>query len=217
MVFNEGCQKVLNTHAPVIKKTIRELETAPWFDSEYKQLRIRRRKAEKKWRKSSKNMYDSLRQKCIDLAKLKEAKYYKDKFEKYDYSQKTLFKFAEIFLDQSPELILPSTEDIQTVVNEFNSYFTDKIDHIRKNMSKTPVLNYNESGKQFSFPNSNPSNSKLKTLTPTTIDELRSIIHETGLKTSTNDPLPKSMIGDDIEFWLPYLCDLVNCSLNSGT
>ena len=75
----------------------------------------------------SKNMYDSLRQKCIDLAKLKEAKYYKDKFEKYDYSQKTLFKFAEIFLDQSPELILPSTEDIQTVVNEFNSYFTDKI------------------------------------------------------------------------------------------
>ena len=23
------------------------------------------------------------------------------------------------------------------------------------------------------------------------------------------------MIGDDIEFWLPYLCDLVNCSLNS--
>ena len=80
----------------------------------------------------SKNMYDSLRQKSIDLAKLKEAKYYKDKFEKYDYSQKTLFKFAEIFLDQSPELILPSTEDIQTVVNEFNSYFTDKIDRIRK-------------------------------------------------------------------------------------
>ena len=156
----------------------------------------------------SKNMYDSLRQKSIDLAKLKEAKYYKDKFEKYDYSQKTLFKFAEIFLDQSPELILPSTEDIQTVVNEFNSYFTDKIDHIRKNMSKTPVLNSNKSGKQFSFPNSNPSNSKLKTFIPTTIDELRSIIHETGLKTSTNDPLPKSMIGDDIEFWLPYLCDL---------
>ena len=84
-------------------------------------------------------------------------------------------------------------------------------------MSKTPVLNSNESGKQFSFPNSNPSNSKLKTFTPTTIDELRSIIHETGLKTSTNDPLPKSMIGDDIEFWLPYLCDLVNCSLNSGS
>ena len=104
----------------------------------------------------SKNIYDSLRQKSIDLAKLKEAKY---KFEKYDHSQKTLFKFAEIFLDQSPELILPSTEDLQTVVNEFNSYFTDKIEKIRKNMSKTPVLNPNESSKQFSFTNINPSNS----------------------------------------------------------
>ena len=46
-----------------------------------------------------------------------------------------MFKFAVIFLDQSPELILPSTEDIQTVVNEFNSYFTDQIDKIRKYMS----------------------------------------------------------------------------------
>ena len=25
------------------------------------------------------------------------------------------------------------------------------------------------------------------------------------------------MIGDDFEFWLPYLSDLVNCSLNSGS
>ena len=45
-----------------------------------------------------KNVYDSLRQKCTDLAKLKEAKYYKDRFEKYDHSKNTLFKFAEDFL-----------------------------------------------------------------------------------------------------------------------
>ena len=87
---------------------------------------------------------------------LKEAKYYKDKFEKYDHAQKTWIKFAEIFLDQSPELIRPSTEDIKTVINEFNLYFTDKIS---KNMSNTPVLNTNKSDKQFSFTNSNPSNS----------------------------------------------------------
>ena len=45
-LFNDGCRKVLDTHAPTRKKVIGELETAPWFDSEYKQLRIKRRKAE---------------------------------------------------------------------------------------------------------------------------------------------------------------------------
>ena len=46
-LFNDGCRKVLDTHAPTQKKVIRELETAPWFDSEYKQLIIKRRKGEK--------------------------------------------------------------------------------------------------------------------------------------------------------------------------
>ena len=55
-------------------------------------------------------------------------------------------------------------------------------------MSKTSVLNSNESSKQFSFTNINPSNSKLNTFTPTTIDKLRSIIHETGFKTSKSFP-----------------------------
>ena len=53
VLFNKGCQDALDKHAPVIKKSIRELETAPWFDSEYKQLRIRRRRAEKQWCKNN--------------------------------------------------------------------------------------------------------------------------------------------------------------------
>ena len=65
-LFNDGCQKVLDTHAPTQKKVMRVLETAPWFDSEYKQLRIKRRKAEKQWIKSlldsDKTVYYNLRQ-----------------------------------------------------------------------------------------------------------------------------------------------------------
>ena len=214
IMFNAGCEKALNTHAPMVKKTIRELETAPWFDSEYKQLRIRRRKSEKQWRKNycniDKTIYDNLRQECIALAKSKEAQYYKSKFEKYNHSQKSLYKFAEIFLDRSPVLTLPPSDDLQTVVDNFNSYFTKKIDDIRNTFSDIPAI---DSSRESTGANL----SKLERFTPATIDEIRSIIEDTGLKTSTNDPLPQSIIKEDIEFWLPYICDLVNCSLSSGS
>ena len=70
-LFNDGCQKVLDTHAPSQKKFIKELETAPWFDSEFKQLRIKRGKAEKQWIESlldsNKTIRYNLRQKCIEV------------------------------------------------------------------------------------------------------------------------------------------------------
>ena len=214
MVFNDGCQKALDKHAPIQKKVIRELETAPWFDSEYKQLRIKRRRAEKQWRKnyhtSDKIIFDNLRQQCITLASSKEAQYYKSQFAKYDNSQKSLFRFAEIFLDRSSVITLPPSDSIQSVVDEFNSYFTNKIDNIRKRFTDMPVIQKSET--------SNADNlQKLDHFTPTTIEEIRSIIQDTGLKTSSTDPLPQSIMKDDIEFWLPYICDLVNCSLSSGS
>ena len=212
MLFNDGCQKVLNKHAPVITKEIRELETAPWFDSEYKQLRIKRRKAEKQWRKNyssiEKVVYDDLRNQCITLAKCKEAQYYRSKFEKYNHSQKSLFQFADNFLDRSSVLTLPPAyENIQSVVDDFNMYFSKKIDDIRKQFTNIPSIESRSSENH---------GAKLETFTPTTIDELRSIINDSGLKTSSNDPLPQSIIKDDVEFWLPFICDLVNCSLSSG-
>ena len=44
------------------------------------------------------------------------------------------------------------------------------------------------------------------------MEEIKTIINDTGLKTSSVDPLC-----EDIEYWLPFICDLVNCSLSSGS
>ena len=52
---------------------------------------------------------------------------------------------------------------------------------------------------------------------PTTVDELRGIIKKMGIKTCSQDPLPGSLCKDIIEDLLPYLCDLVNKSLCTGS
>ena len=44
--------KIINTHAPLKTKQIKVGPDAPWLDFEYKDLRRRRRKAERRFRKT---------------------------------------------------------------------------------------------------------------------------------------------------------------------
>ena len=65
--------------------------------------------------------------------------------------------------------------------------------------------------------NTNGSFQLLSELAPTTVEEIKTINHDTGLMTSSVDPLPQSVFSEDIAYWLPFICDLVNCSLSSGS
>ena len=51
---------------------------------------------------------------------------------------------------------------------------------------------------------------------PTSVDEIKEIIAESGLKCSPADLLPQSLLKKNIDFLLPLLVDLVNLSLKSG-
>ena len=141
------CTSTLNKYAPLVTKTIRDIHTAPWFDTDYKIATTCRRKAEKVWKKSGlQSDYDTfndLRQKCNKLADKKKRSFYQSKFLNHNNSQKGLYQFVNTFLDQTPELTLPPSESIQSVVNDFNRYFTDKIDKIHatfQNHATEPYL-----------------------------------------------------------------------------
>ena len=101
-IFNEKCKTVLDMHAPILNKKIRDRTTAPWFDGEYKSLRNLRRKAEHNQHKSQhhKEVYKSLREQCNTLASQKKHAFFKSQFEKHNNSPKSLFKFMNTFMDK---------------------------------------------------------------------------------------------------------------------
>ena len=215
--FNYCSKLLLDSHAPTLTKVIKERATAPWFDGEYKSLRIMRRKAEKKWLKSqteaevaeNKENYIKLRDDCYSLALEKKKKYYQEQFENHKYSSKSLYNFVETFSDKNQELTLPPNESIQTITEEFNTFFQAKIDAIRENFKTS---NYSEfcSGQKFSGVN-------LSEFKPTTPDEILEILKDSELKTSSVDPLPASILDDNLDILIPYLCFIVNLSLSSGS
>jgi hypothetical protein len=213
--YNNKCNQVLDEHAPVLVKQITDRKSAPWFDGEYKCLRSQRRKAERKWKKSElpedREHYVELRNQCTNLADKKKHACFKREFEKYDYSPKSLYKFANSFMDKEKTLTLPPSESLKETVDNFNNFFQDKITRIRNNF---PPRNSNssESSTKTSF-----VGQELDELAPTTLDEIEEILRDTDLKSSSVDPLPSSILKENKDTLIPLLCDIVNASLSSGS
>ena len=98
---------------------------------------------------------------------------------------------------------------MDALVNDFNSFFTEKISEIRKNIPIIPSITEST--------NINPKPvQKLTEFKPVTIEDIQLILNESGVKTSSNDPLPSFILEENMDFWLPIICDLVNTSITTG-
>jgi len=212
-IYNTQCTGILDNHAPVLVKRIKDRSSAPWFDGEYKTLRTKRRKAEAKWKKSNlptdKTEYHSLRNMCNSLALEKKKTFYRNQFIKHNNSPKSLYNFVNQFMDKDKSLALPPNDSLQEVVTEFNNFFQSKIEKIRKTFKQSTNNVNNSTDNPFLGTN-------LSEFEPTNIDELTIILKESVLKSSTVDPLPAKLLNDNMDVLLPHLCDIVNLSLSTG-
>ena len=209
--FDEVCRAVIEKHAPV--KTWKRKEGQPvWLDQEYRKNRVLRRKYERIWRKNktTENMNNYIQQKklCTEMVINKQSKHYTKLVTDAGNCQKTLFKVANELLDKNSERVLPQHTDSRKLANEFNEFYIEKIQKIRR---KIPHV---DADVRFSRPF---QGERLEVFKPTTDEELKELISEFGVKTSVEDPIPAKLIKVAIDVLLPVYKDLVNKSLAEGT
>lgn len=203
---------LLDKHAPFVTKNISVAPDAPWFDKEYRGLRCLRRNAEEKYRKSKtledQDLYKSLCVEASVLANRKKKQYFSGVISKANGNSKALFQLVNKELDSKQEKPLPDNiEDIQELASKFNNFFAEKVDKIRANLRYEPMA----------YMETNASNQSLREFEPVTIEELREIIKDVGIKCSPADMLPESLLKTNIAEITPVLVDLVNLSLRSGS
>ena len=112
--YDRELSAVLNKHAPVVTKRVKIVENAPWFDDEYRQLRKRRRNAEKKFKRTNnlddKNDFIELRKETTIMACRKKKHYYSSKIEEAISKPKCLYGVVNKLLDAKKESVLPTAE-----------------------------------------------------------------------------------------------------------
>ena len=211
--YSKVIASVIDEHAPLMTKTISDVPTAPWFDAEYKQQRTLKRKAEVRYRnnKSEENLlfYKEKQRETTKLAKLKKQQYYTRKLDNAGSDMRAIYQIASKEMDKTKNVILPDCEDKVVLAKEFNNFFIEKIQKIREtfpNISLDNDLNH----QQF-------ENETLSHFTPCTMEEIREIVSESGIKSSPSDFVPTEILTQHFEIFLPSWCELVNMSLKTGS
>lgn len=202
---------VIDDHAPVITKKIAIMSEAPWFDKEYRDLRSKRRLAEKKWKKHGNPcdylIYKDLCNDATTLANTKKISYFTKIVEKSNNNPKTLFRLVNKALDRKQCNALPDcSTSMSELATDFNNFFSDKVRKIRSKMDHEFLPNLN----RF-------TGNTLSEFEPTNNREIRMIIKDSAIKTSPDDILPCQIIKDNLEIMIPTIVTIVNKSLNDGS
>ncbi|KAL5260539.1 hypothetical protein ACHWQZ_G010621, partial [Mnemiopsis leidyi] len=214
-VLGDICSELLDEHAPLVSKRVSVIDTAPWFDNEYRDYRKLRRKAEGKAHKlnataEDKALYRDISTECSNLADLKKKEYFKSMINNSKDNPRTLWQTVNKSLDRKQSNPLPDyTEDLSKLASDFNTYLTDKIETIRNNMDEMPIV-------ESSY--THTENTQLwQTFEPVTMEELNKIIDDAGMKCSPSDILPLSLLKDNLPILLPLILQIVNVSLSHGS
>ena len=212
--YNSVVDGKINCVAPEKTKTLSSFTAPRWLDGEYKQARTTRRRLERKWKSSGlcsdKIAYFEQRDKCVDMAKEKRTIYFNETIESKKGDMQALFKMAnKIFDKNNGSYSLPQHDNATNLADQFNNFYSDKVQQIRK---KIPKSNFDKQRYSINF-----TGIPLHSFKPTTVVELREILKTSGIKTSFHDILPASVLKQVIDTLLPYICILVNKSLSTGS
>ena len=205
-------KELVHEFAPLKTKTIKVVPNASWFDSEYKELRKKRRKAEKKYKKSrtpeNRTLFVDLRKQTTFLALSKKREHYNKKINECN-STKELYNCVNELLDKKKSSVLPSHDSTTELAERFNKYFKDKICEIRKSFPPYET-SLDDSGGSF-------TGTPLEVFKPATEDEIRGLVMKHGLKCSPDDPIPAALLKRVVDVFIPIWRELVNLSLAQGS
>ena len=213
VLFNNSLADLLDEHAPLKKKVIKDVPGSSWFNLEYILLRRQRRKAEKVAAKSGlsvhRDIFVQLRKETTLLAKSLKKADFSNSLLSANGDQKKLFSAFNKLVDESHGAQLPDYKSEEELANRFSKFFIEKVTGIRDSFG------VHESSSQLvadSF-----IGNVLSDFKPITIDDMKSLILEHGVKCSIADVFPADIIKDNLDLFLPVWTNLVNASLKEGT
>ena len=188
------------------------VDNASWFDYEYRELRKKRRKAEKTFRQTrnqeDRDAFVALRKETTKMARGKKQEHYVSKIREATNKPKMLFKVVNTLTDSEKVNALPTAASDTILANNFLSYFREKIRKIRQSFQ--PAASPSDESTTANI-------SSFHTFDEVTEDELKEIIKSYGVNTSPEDPIPANLLKDHADILIPYWLEIVNLSLSTGS
>lgn len=211
-LYNSVLTDLMDKHCPLIEKTVKE-NYRPWMDEELRNLRRKRRAAERAWRqgKGEKIAYVDLRNKFTICENMKRCKYNRKALNASAGDTKALYKKLNRLLGKTSQEI-PNHTDPSSLAEGFKNFFAEKVDNIRKDIVKE-----SESVAEWKADtNEMEVNCRLDHFSPITLEEIQKLIGNMSNKFCGLDPIPTFLLKSCVEELSPVLLHIVNLSVNKA-
>ena len=132
--YNDKVKYILDTHAPEKTKVVKRSHNQPWFNDTIKQEIILRRHKERIFQSTpcpyTLNAFYQQRRFVNNIIKTAQRNFYINQLAEHRSDSKKILEIANKMLYKNEPLTLPPTDDTLKLVNNFNSFFIEKIDKI---------------------------------------------------------------------------------------
>ena len=126
---------------------------------------------------------------------------------------KTLFSTVNKLLHRSPERKLPTAPSSQILADKFVKFFKHKITTIREELS----IRHNSGQSDFNDLDVPSLDCSFDSFVPVSDEELFKLCKKLLFKSCDLDPIPSSLLRQNLRLLLPIICKIVNLSLTSGS
>ena len=218
-LYHSTLSDLLDIHAPLTTKTIIVRPSVPWMNSNIKQLKRDRRKAERKWRalrndpiKSDqlRHQFKLARNACRMEMDSARCSHYSDKIIQCAGDQKKLFTLINNLTKPMQQAQYPECDSLEQLASAFGNFFISKIEQIRSDLDSQDV-------KPIILPSVHLcEEDQLNHFQLLSIDDVRKLIKRSPNKQCESDPIPTWLLKICIDSLLPILTSLINQSLQLG-
>ncbi len=212
-LYNQRLGDCLDKHAPLITRESVVRPKVPWYNDSLKQLKRKRRKHERIYRKhnqaSDENVFKQTRN--IYASKLTQAHcdHYHSAITEASGNQRKLFGIIQELASVKQDTPLPDHESIQQLADSFGEFFINKIEDIRSEIDSQPCFY-----QAPSVPGApRDTFSSFKELSE---QEVKRLIFKSKSTSCALDPIPTQLLKECVDEILPLLTKMVNLSLQTG-
>ena len=208
LMYNFTLSNILNKHCPLVEKRYdTSRQTSPWYNSELQKLKQERRKKERQFKKHSSaiNLHYLKEARNNYNSKLKQTRsqFYRERIEKSISNPKVLFRTLGRLQGTTKEKKLPNFGSEKVVANALADFYVDKISNIRKRL---------QSYKQAITPSSIRKSTRvcLDKFSKVSLIETQAILKSLKKKTSSQDPIPTSLVNLCFNKIAPIFMHIIN-------
>jgi len=136
--YHNVISNLVSIHAPAITRVVTSRSPAPWYSPEIALARKKRRQLEKKWRHSKltvdREIFVAQKSLVNGMIADAKAKYYTNLAKTQSSNPRQLWATINSLSGHVKPKILPDHENLSSLVNDFNLFFTNKVTQLRSSM-----------------------------------------------------------------------------------